>query len=187
MKASLRLYAFLPVSHANGPGARAVVWVQGCSLGCAGCYNPETHGFAGGESVSVDDLFERVAALRDRIEGITISGGEPLQQSRALLRLLRRVREETDLSILIFTGYSWEEARQMKDAGELLACADVLIAGRYDESQRVAQSLIGSQNKTVHFLTRRYTMADLEAVPQAEVIITPEGDVIVSGIEPLRL
>ena len=187
MKANLRLHAFLPVSRANGPGARAVVWVQGCSLGCAGCYNAETHAFAGGELVSVDDLFERIASLGDKIEGITISGGEPFQQSGALLRLLRRVREETRLSILIFTGYTWEEAQQMKDAGELLACADVLIAGRYDESQRVAHSLIGSRNKTLHFLTGRYAMADLPAVPQAEVIITPEGDMIVSGIEPLRL
>ncbi len=40
---TLRLHAFLPRSRANGPGWRSVVWVQGCSLGCAGCFNPQTH------------------------------------------------------------------------------------------------------------------------------------------------
>ena len=41
------LHAFVPASRANGPGLRAVVYVQGCSLQCAGCWNPDTHKFRG--------------------------------------------------------------------------------------------------------------------------------------------
>jgi anaerobic ribonucleoside-triphosphate reductase activating protein len=63
---------------------------------------------------------------------------------------------------------------------------DVLLAGRYDASQRVADGLIGSANKTVHFLTGRYNMADLESVPQAEVILNADGEIILSGIDPLN-
>ncbi|MCU0780030.1 MAG: radical SAM protein [Akkermansiaceae bacterium] len=44
---TLRLHAFLPRSRANGPGWRSVVWVQGCSLGCPGCFNPQTHDWEG--------------------------------------------------------------------------------------------------------------------------------------------
>ena len=73
------------------------------------------------------------------------------------------------------------------DREALLACIDVLIAGRYDESQRVAHGLMGSANKSVHFLTDRYTMNDFAAVPAAEVIITAEGEVMLSGIDPVRL
>lgn len=186
MKATLRLHAFLPLSRANGPGARAVIWLQGCSLACPGCYNPETHGFEGGESISPDDLFASLMTLSDGIEGITVSGGEPLQQMRPLLVLLQRLRKETNLSCLVFTGYTWEEIQRMPDAEKLLACVDVLIAGRYAQSQRLARSLIGSGNKTAHFLTDRYTVTDLQRVPAAEVIITPEGDVVLSGIDPLR-
>src|SRR3972149_712339 len=39
----LRLHALLPRSRANGPGMRAVIWFQGCTRGCPGCFNPETH------------------------------------------------------------------------------------------------------------------------------------------------
>ena len=182
----LRLHRFLPSSRANGPGPRAVVWVQGCSLACPGCYNPATHAHAGGEVASVHDIFERITALSDSIQGVTISGGEPLQQLRPVLRLLRRLRAETPLSVLMFSGYRWDEIRRMPDANELLSCLDVLIAGRYDDRLRVAKSLRGSSNKTVHFLTPRYGPADLEQVPPAEVIITAAGEVVMSGIDPVR-
>ncbi|MBI3951494.1 MAG: radical SAM protein [Acidobacteria bacterium] len=182
----LRIHHFLPLSRANGPGARAVVWVQGCSLGCPGCFSPETHPLEGGELVSVDDLFHRTLALGDAIEGITISGGEPLQQRRALLGFLRRVRLETSLSILLFTGYSWEEVQWMPDAEALLSCVDVLIQGRYDQTQRLARDLRGSANKAVRLLSGRYTMSDMQSVPPAEVFITAEGEVVMSGIDPVR-
>jgi anaerobic ribonucleoside-triphosphate reductase activating protein len=181
----LRLHEFLPESHANGPGVRAVVWVQGCSLGCPGCFNPETHAFHDDNLVAVDDLVGRVRALGERIEGVTVSGGEPLQQRPALLAFLRRLRGETTLSVLVFTGFSWKEVQHFPDAGELLACIDVLIAGRYEEAERVAHRLIGSRNKTTHFLTQRYGPADLEAVPEAEAILTPDGRVLLTGIDPL--
>ena len=182
----LRIHHFLPFSRANGPGVRAVIWVQGCSLGCPGCFNPLTHPFVGGELVSVHKLFNHIVALKDAIEGITVSGGEPFQQQRPLRALLQRVKRETSLSAVVFTGYTWEEVGRMRDAEALLVCVDVLIAGRYDASQRLARDLRGSANKTVHFLTDRYTMADLRAVPPVEVIITTEGEVVVSGIDPIR-
>ncbi len=186
MDSTLRLHQFLPSSHTNGPGVRAVLWVQGCSLGCPGCFNPATHTFTGGEVLSVDELFVRIVALGDAIEGVTISGGEPLQQRPAVLALLRRLRAETALSVLVFTGFSWEEVQRFPEAESLLACIDVLIAGRFDERQRIADGLIGSGNKTVHFLTGRYTKTDLDRVPHAELILTPEGDVLSSGIDPLN-
>ena len=182
----LRVHGLLPLSHANGPGVRAAIWVQGCSLKCPGCSNPDTHAFVGGEFVSVDDLFERIVALGDTIEGITVSGGEPFQQWTPLLALLRRVRQETSLSVLVFTGYTWEEVQQMPGAGALLACVDVLVAGRYDASQHLARDLRGSANQTVHLLTDCYTIVDVQSVPPAEVIVTAEGEVVVSGIDPIR-
>jgi anaerobic ribonucleoside-triphosphate reductase activating protein len=66
----LRVHHFLPLSYANGPGRRAVLWVQGCTLGCPGCFNPETHRNRGGEQVTIDDLFNRFVTLVGVIEGI---------------------------------------------------------------------------------------------------------------------
>ena len=164
----LRLHGFLPRSVANGPGLRAVVWVQGCTLGCPGCFNPETHPF-GGDRATVDDVFARIAACPG-VEGLTVSGGEPLQQRRGVAALLRRVKAETELSALVFTGYSWDEAQRF---GDVLAHVDVLLAGRLGQ-------------KTTHFLTDRYTQADLDAVPASEIVIEPDGAITVSGMAPPR-
>ena len=187
MSTSLRLHAFLPRSRANGPGTRAVIWAQGCSLGCPGCFNPQTHAFSGGEIVPVEELFQRIVRLDPAIEGLTLSGGEPFQQREAVAALLARIRRETNLSVIVFTGYTWEEVQAMRDAGRLLAGVDVLIAGRYVAAERVARGLRGSANKTIHLLTPRHTLADLEAVPEAEVFVGPDGEIFASGIGPLRL
>jgi anaerobic ribonucleoside-triphosphate reductase activating protein len=198
---TIRLHRFEPASRVNGPGLRAVIWVQGCALGCPGCFNPETHTMNSGETWPVEKLVERILEIkngpegkaqagvqpnRPRIEGLTISGGEPLHQHRALARLIEQVRNKTDLSILVFTGYDWDELQRLKGIDRFLANVDVLIAGRYDASRRVAQGLIGSANKVAHFLTDRYTEKDLEAVPQAEIILSPDGEIILSGIDPLK-
>jgi anaerobic ribonucleoside-triphosphate reductase activating protein len=182
----LRINGFVPRSLANGPGVRAVLWVQGCSLGCRGCFNQQTHPATGGQVASVDDLFHQIATLEGDIEGITFSGGEPMQQLPPLLALLQRFRQQTALSTLVFTGYSWEEVQYLPQADALLACVDILLAGRYDSTQHLARDLRGSANKTVHFLTDRYTSADLEAVPPAEVIIAPGGEIRITGIDPPR-
>lgn len=182
----LRIHHLLPLSRANGPGARAVIWVQGCSLKCPGCFNPETHPFESGELVRVPELLNRLLDLEETIEGITVSGGEPLEQRLALLALLERVRRETSLSVLLFTGYTWEEVQRMPDGPALLGCIDVLIAGRYDGSQHLACDLRGSANQTVHLLTRRYTLDDLQSVPSGEIVITPEGGVVLTGIDPIE-
>jgi anaerobic ribonucleoside-triphosphate reductase activating protein len=215
----LRIHQFLPVSYANGPGCRAVLWVQGCPLHCPGCYNPDTHAFDGGQWVTVRDLAARVLALGPCPEGITISGGEPLAQAPALVELLHRIKNHTPLSVIVFTGYTWAETQsllcrsqgsakdkpasrpqspthdrtfQLPDSAltglaSLLQYVDVLIAGRYCQPLRVASGLRGSANKTIHFLTNRYSLHDIEAVPAAEIILYPDGGTIVSGIEDVEV
>ena len=58
---TLRVHAQMESSQVNGPGRRAVIWVQGCSLGCTGCFNKRSHSTAGGHEVKCD-LNHKVAA-----------------------------------------------------------------------------------------------------------------------------
>jgi len=69
----------------------------------------------------------------------------------------------------------------------LLKDVDVLIAGRYEAARHLAQDLRGSTNKQSYFLTSRYKASDFKAVPKTEVVIRPNGQIIMSGIDPLRL
>jgi anaerobic ribonucleoside-triphosphate reductase activating protein len=185
MKNTLRIHEWIPISEANGPGKRTVLWVQGCSLGCPGCFNPQTHIPQAGQIIDVDDLFQKIQSIEGQVEGLTVSGGEPLQQRHPLEILLQRVRAETKLSVLIFTGFSWTEIQRMPKIDSLLNCVDVLLAGRFDASQRVATGLLGSANKTIHYLTNRYSLPNLEAIPEAEIIVKADGEILFSGIDPL--
>src|SRR5438552_3813856 len=71
------LHGFILASHANGPGLRAVIYFQGCSLNCVRCWNPVSHKFSG-EDVTVSSVTQRieVAMQSTALEGVTFSGGE---------------------------------------------------------------------------------------------------------------
>ena len=182
----LNLHHFEPLSLVNGPGKRSVVWVQGCTLNCPGCFNPQTHPAIAIKDWPVDRLVKLILERKNEIEGITISGGEPLQQIKPLIDLVNKVKDQSDLSILVFSGFTVGEIQRIAEAHLLLRQLDVLIAGRYLASKRFASGLIGSSNKTIHFLTERYKMTDLIRVPAAEVVLNPNGEIVLSGIDPLR-
>lgn len=182
-----RVHGVEPRSRANGPGARFVVWLQGCTLGCPGCFNPTTHDAAGGNEVEIAVLAAQLAAAAATgIEGLSLSGGEPLQQPRAALALLDAARA-LGLSTLAFSGYSLAEIRALPDGPAVLDHLDVLIDGRYVAAERLATGLRGSANQGINLMTARYSLADVEATPVAEVRIDPRGEVVLTGVDPVKL
>lgn len=206
---NLFIHSFVPRSQANGPGVRAVVWVQGCTLACRGCFNADTHP-AAGQQRPVAELLAEIARLKDAgaIEGITISGGEPLQQPEPVAELAAGAHA-LGLSVVLFTGYTIGEVTGMAGAASsddspgvraareslteaqrravesLFDSVDVLLAGRYNPDKRIASGLRGSSNKRAIFLSDRYTLADIEQTPPAEIIIG-RGRIVRTGIEPAR-
>lgn len=178
------------VNAANGPGLRAVIWFQGCSLGCPGCFNPVTHDAGAGETVSVETLIDWVLTVwkeNPNLEGITVSGGEPMQQLPALTEFLSWVRAHTTLGVVVFTGYSLVEIHRDPAKEAVLELADALLCGRFVQTQRVARGLIGSSNKTLYLTSPRYKYADFAPVPVSEVAITPGGEIIITGIDPVQI
>lgn len=148
-----RLY--YPVT-ALGPGRRLGVWVQGCSLACPGCMSRHTWDPAGGDEVGLD-VVEDVwcDALTDGADGVTISGGEPLEQP-AIGELLRRLAELRDQlrpssDILLYTGYSRREANRRG----AIAAADAVVTGRYVASRPTRLIWRGSSNQQLIPLTAR--------------------------------
>lgn len=180
----LRVHAIEPKSRANGPGARFVVWVQGCTLGCAGCFNPSTHP-ADGPETAVADIVAQLAATPN-IEGLSLSGGEPLQQADAAAELLAAAHA-LGLSTLAFSGYTLDEIRELPGGPAVLAQLDVLVDGRYVAGDRLATGLRGSANQRIHLLTNRYRLDEVEATPVAEIRISKAGDVVLTGVNPLKL
>lgn len=181
----LNLHAVERRSLANGPGNRFVVWFQGCTLRCRGCYNPETHTTGPRNVTSVGSLLQRITAETDGLDGVSITGGEPFEQPHALLALLRGLRERIDLSVLAFSGHTLEEIQQRPHGDEILGLLDVLISGRYSEGQRLGHGLRGSANKRIHLLSDRHSLEEIEATPIAEMLIDATGRIAITGIDPL--
>ncbi|HVQ96659.1 MAG TPA: 4Fe-4S single cluster domain-containing protein [Mycobacteriales bacterium] len=176
-----QLHAVLPRSRANGPGARFTVWLQGCSLGCPGCFNPTTHP-AGAEPVPVRETVAAALAERPGIDGVTLTGGEPLQQPAAVAEFCAAIRAAGDLGIIVLTGYDRAEIEADPARSAAVADADLVIAGRYERRRHLGSGLRGSTNKACWARTGRYRPADLAAVPETEIVIGVDGEVTVTGM-----
>jgi anaerobic ribonucleoside-triphosphate reductase activating protein len=161
---SLRIAQMVPCTEAEGPGRRFALWFQGCPLRCPGCCNPEMLPFEGGTAVSLRDLVAQIeeAAGRNDVEGITLLGGEPLAHADGAAALARAVRER-GLTVMVFSGYTLEEAHRLPDPAiaELLALTDILVDGPYlHEQPETRRRWIGSANQRIHFLSDRYRADD---------------------------
>ncbi len=166
-------------SRVNGPGERFVLWVQGCSIRCPGCWNRDTWAHASREPMSVADVLREIDRAGD-VEGLTLTGGEPFEQSGALVPLVDAVRER-GLSVMVFTGREDHEMRDPASAA-LMARTDVLVAGRYIASQRSLDlAWRGSRNQRVLFLTDRYGPGDLPEAGEAEVHLAADGSLAITG------
>jgi anaerobic ribonucleoside-triphosphate reductase activating protein len=156
----LRIAQTIPDTEAEGPGKRFALWVQGCTLHCPGCCNPEM--FApdkGGQFVEVAELAAKILATPG-IEGISVLGGEPFQQPQGLAELCTLVKAG-GLSVMIYTGYTLAELKAQPHSASLLATADLLVDGRYEKDKpEPRRRWIGSSNQVMHFLSDRYSPDD---------------------------
>lgn len=133
MKSALFVHEVDRCSLVNGPGARAVVWVQGCSIRCPGCFNPGTHE-AGHPSASITDpvkLGEELGRLP--VDGLTLSGGEPLDQPEAVSELIASFRSVNAGTVLLFSGFTPERILASETARSTILLADAVLAGPYKE------------------------------------------------------
>jgi anaerobic ribonucleoside-triphosphate reductase activating protein len=192
MTASLRIAHRVAITEAEGPGRRFALWVQGCSLDCPGCCNPELFDPAGGDAIPVVTLFAEVAAAAEEhdLEGLTIVGGEPLEQLEGVAALAAVARPR-GLGVLLFTGYTWDEAAQRPGFSELSANVDTLVCGPFDPRLREplsgGRAFIGSTNQELHHLSDRYAASALWRRPAAmELRISPTGEVEASGDPELQ-
>jgi anaerobic ribonucleoside-triphosphate reductase activating protein len=160
----LQFAQIVPDTKAEGPGNRFALWFQGCPLRCSGCCNPEMLPFDGGMAISLSVLVEQIEeAVRSYgVEGITLLGGEPLAHAAGASALARAMRQR-GLTVMVFSGYTLEEARRLPDpaVAKLLGLTDILVDGPYlREQPETRRRWIGSANQRIHFLTDRYRADD---------------------------
>jgi len=198
------------ISSVNGPGKRAVVWFQGCDLGCRGCWNAATHNFKHSDNETPTSLAAWILA-QPGIEGVTFSGGEPMQQANDVLNVMSEVRSHNPrLSLGMFTGYNVTELEQgsfkyrvpqevdadahsdgvvwVRDPVTTSDCwhgvralLDFAVAGRFQESKKsTAAAMRSSTNQQLHLFSERYVESDFPT-QSVEIRIRPGGLTTITG------
>lgn len=192
------IHGKLERTTANGPGVRAAIWFQGCTLNCGGCHNPQTHSFDASKDVSFDAMTTWIQNLPEDVTGITFSGGEPVQHAIALRGLCLYIREiRPAYSIGIFTGYTLPELEAGRfhwlapELGfvpgngqiwaDLRGLLDWAVMGRFNASKMTTgKPLCGSSNQDVFLFSERHTAADFQP-QEVNVTISADGLVSITG------
>lgn len=140
-----------------GPGKRIGIWVQGCTLACAGCISRDTWDTAGGQRVPIAELVEWCErCIASGAVGITVSGGEPFQQAEGLTELLRQLRERdlaAEFDVLIYSGYSLKFLQ--RHHSQLLAHVDAVVSEPYIAERGEGGWLRGSANQLITPMSNR--------------------------------
>lgn len=140
---------------ALGPGVRAGIWFQGCTIGCPGCLSRDTWPASPSTAVPVASVLSWLASL-DVVEGVTISGGEPFQQPAALRALLLGIHEwrgSRPVDILIYSGYVISKLSRDPESRDILELCDSVVTGPYIERLNDGSGLKGSSNQRIVSLT----------------------------------
>ena len=167
------------LSKVNGPGNRFLLWTQGCSKGCSECFNPETWSTNVYKEYSPIELFHLIQDFE--VDGITISGGDPLEQEDELLELLMLL--STMLlrkGIILFSGFTRAEISRSPIREACLKYIDVLIDGRYEKNLKVDFSLRGSSNQEFYFFSDKISSSEL-CFDQEIEISSLEGEISMTG------
>lgn len=182
----LFIHDFIPSTAVEGPGQRACLWVQGCSIRCKGCMVPHTWDKSKGKEVNVAELAQTIISIKG-IEGLTVFGGEPMDQAEALLPLLSAIKDH-GLTLMLFSGYTKETLLQsgceFKKA--VIELCDIFVDGPYVEALTdFSRPWIGSSNQNIYFQTPRYKHLekDMSSIQnKIEIRIDEQGSVKINGM-----
>lgn len=162
-----------------GHGVRAGIWLQGCTIGCAGCASVDTWDPEAGTPTDPTAIIRWLDSIDGPVDGITISGGEPFQQPAALAELLAALhdwRGDNPVDLLVFSGYAM--ARLRRNFADALSRCDAVVAGPYVQARNTGTALRGSDNQEIVPLTtlgkQRYDNVDTAPTMQ----VTIDGDTV---------
>lgn len=165
-----------------GYGRRVGIWTQGCSIHCPGCISRDTWERDAGRLIEVEELAASLGPWLAQADGVTISGGEPFDQTGALAELITAIRRRHSGDVLVFSGYPHEKLFAEQRA--LLDQIDVLISEPFDMAAGQTLVLRGSDNQRIFRLTalaRARYPADLDRRPwtdQRHLDMVVDGGVI---------
>lgn len=149
---------------ANGLGIRATLFVSGCTHHCLGCFNEDYQDFKYGTlwDETAEETFMSYVK-NPNVHGVSILGGEPMQQDFHMKALLKRIKEETGKNIWIYSGDTFEAIIKDPEKKAILQYCDVLVDGPFIEALKdLKLQFRGSSNQRI--LDVQQSLAENKAI-----------------------
>lgn len=139
-------------SVVDGEGWRFAIFTQGCKHHCKNCHNPQTWDMRGGTQMSIDELVDTIEeAFKENIlmDGVTLTGGDPLYQPDATFSLCKKLKD-LGINIWLYTGFTYEEITKDEKLMSIMKYIDVLVDGPFIESLKSLElEYRGSSNQRI--------------------------------------
>ena len=141
-----------------GPGQRVGIWTSGCNKRCRNCISPDLLEQKEDQKVSPETVLAMIRKIQEsgKIDGFTISGGEPFLQINELYELLAEIRKISN-DILVYTGYTLDElgSKSHESVQECFTMIGVLVDGEYIDERNTDAVLRGSDNQQIHIFNEQ--------------------------------
>lgn len=187
----MRVAAITHGSRTNGPGRRSVLHLQGCHVGCGGCFAKHLWDPAGGTEMDVAEVARQLLVWLP--DGVACSGGEPLEQASELLALLRLLRDARPfaafkpravlpMGVVLYSGLTARQRDCVPEWPEIWSLVDAAVLGPF-AAQRALSPVVGLRSSSNQELVvrpgGRLTLEELMGrAPQIEVQFGTEAVVM---------
>ncbi len=143
----LKVHSFESFGTVDGPGIRYVIFLQGCHLRCKYCQNRDTWPENAGQAISVDDAIKTILRYQSYMKnsggGVTVSGGEPLLQTKVLINLFEKLKEH-DIHTAIDTSGMFSLTDNVK---KLINLTDLFLLDIKHIVPAKSKELVGFSNE----------------------------------------
>lgn len=163
---------------ANGPGIRSSIFVTGCTRNCENCFNKEYQDFNFGNIWGEKETGLLIRYLQNTVNnGLTVLGGEPFENTAELIEILREIRKNSDKSIWIYSGFTYDYLMKNEKNRELLSLCDVLVDGPFIESKKdLTLQFRGSSNQRIIDLNKTRKEKGIILWPKGEEAFEKESE-----------
>lgn len=174
-----RLHSIETFGTVDGPGIRYVVFLQGCPFRCAYCHNPDTWSVSGGYLQTVDDLVEDILRYKRYIQGVTVSGGEPLMQMEFVTELFKQVKSHGLDTCLDTSGSIFNKSDQniVDKIDKLLEYTDLVMLDIKHIDGAKHKELTGQDNTNVLDFARYLSDKNIDSYLRYVLVPTINSDV----------
>lgn len=143
----VRVIKIIDDTTVDGIGFRTSIYFAGCEHHCEGCHNSSSWDINAGEEWTILEILERIKNIK--YNNVTFTGGDPLYQYEKIIDLVHLIRKETEKTIWLYTGFTYEEILRWKNIENLLKNIECIVDGKFEIDRKGYYKFRGSKNQRI--------------------------------------